>query len=117
MIKVEGFKAFHGVMRITPKSKCVPPKDIEGDWLYKPEYKCWYGNGASYGEDICTVVRDDSEKLIPKKITHEATLFRCCTCPSCGNVVDEFTEFAGRRMRVISAYCKFCGQSLDWSDV
>ena len=63
MIKVEGYKAFHGVMKITPKIKCVPPVEIEGDWLYKPEYKCWYGNGASYGEEICKVVSDDAEIL------------------------------------------------------
>ena len=63
MITVENYKAFHGVMKITPKTKCVPPMDIEADWLYKPECDCWYGNGRSYVSDICTVVRDDSEIL------------------------------------------------------
>ena len=103
MIKVEGYKAFHGVMRITPKTKCVPPLEIEGDWLYKPEYKCWYGNGASYGEDICTVVSDDSEKQIPKKPKdREGTTYSYCPCCGSNNIYK---------------YCGDCGQALDWSDV
>ena len=56
------------------------------------------------------------EKQIPKKVTHEATLYKCCTCPNCKNVVDEFTEFMGNRCRVTSTYCKYCGQALDWED-
>lgn len=56
------------------------------------------------------------EKQIPKKVTHEATLYRCYTCPDCKNVIDEFTEFAGKTARVTVQYCKFCGQALDWGD-
>ena len=56
------------------------------------------------------------EKQIPKKVTHEATLYRCCTCPNCKNVVDEYTDFLDKRVRVIVQHCKFCGQALDWSD-
>ena len=56
------------------------------------------------------------EKQIPQKVTHEATLYKCCTCPNCKNVVDEFTEFMGNRCRVTPIYCKYCGQALDWSD-
>ena len=55
-------------------------------------------------------------KQIPKKVTHEATLYKCCTCPNCKNVVDEFTEFMGHRCRVTPVYCKYCGQALVWSD-
>ena len=84
MINVDNYKAFHGVMRITPRSLIVPKFEIESDWLYKPEYKCWYGNGASYGEAICTVVRDDTEKLRPKKPKdREGTTYSFCPC--CGN--------------------------------
>lgn len=54
------------------------------------------------------------EKQIPKKPTHEATLYRCCTCPNCKNVIDEFTDFAGQRVRVTVQHCRFCGQKLDW---
>ena len=56
------------------------------------------------------------EKQIPKKVTHEATLYKSCTCPNCKNVVDEFTDFLGKRVRVTVQHCRFCGQALDWSD-
>ena len=58
MIKVEGYKAFHGTMQITPKCD-VPPFTITCDWLYKPEYNCWYGNGQSFMADICKVVKEE----------------------------------------------------------
>lgn len=54
MIKVEGFKAFHGDMMITPKNTFYPPFFIrDKDWLYKPDTNCWYGNGSSYAAEIC----------------------------------------------------------------
>lgn len=106
MITVENYKAFHGVMRITPKTKCVTPLEIEGDWLYKPEYKCWYGNGASYGEDICTVVRDDSEKEFAKKLLPDNRYYGIGMCPTCGVV------FTSRTTK----HCGNCGQKLDWGD-
>jgi hypothetical protein len=59
MIKVEGYRAFRGTMRITPKNG-IKPFEITGDWLYKPEYKCWYGNGQSFVAECCEAVRDDS---------------------------------------------------------
>lgn len=54
-ISVEGFKAFRGTMRITPKT-AVPAYDLHGDWLYKPDTKCWHGKGSSFPEDICTIM-------------------------------------------------------------
>lgn len=56
MITVEGYKAFRGTMRITPKS-AVPAFEITCDWLYKPN-GYWYGNGQPFGADICEVVED-----------------------------------------------------------
>lgn len=56
------------------------------------------------------------DKQIPKKVTHEVPLHKCCTCPNCKNVVDEFTDFAGKKVRVTYNHCRFCGQALDWSD-
>lgn len=57
------------------------------------------------------------EQRIPAMVTHEATLHRCCTCPSCKNVVDEFTEFVpGQKIRVQVNWCRFCGQALKWGD-
>lgn len=61
MIEVEGYKAFRGLMRITPTAN-FPQIEIYGDWLYKPEYKCWYGQGRSFMEDICTIITDDTQR-------------------------------------------------------
>lgn len=110
MITVENYKAFHGVMRITPKSKCVPPLEIEGDWLYNPEYKCWYGNGASYTANLCTVVRDDSEKQIPKKPLNKSAEYdgEYGNCPCCNTILADYSDHER---------CLDCGQALDWSDV
>lgn len=64
MIKVEGYKAFRGVMRIVPKVAGVEPYEIKGDWLYRPESDCWYVSGAkcwwnnSFLAEICEVVED-----------------------------------------------------------
>ena len=54
MIKVEGYKAFHGDMKIVPKSILYRPFYIcDKDWLYKPDTDCWYGGGSSYVAHIC----------------------------------------------------------------
>lgn len=56
------------------------------------------------------------EKQIPKMVTHEATLYKCCTCPNCKNVVDEFKKWGENTVRITYKYCYFCGQKLDWGD-
>ena len=63
MIKVEGYKAFRGVMKITPKNEKFSPFEKKGDWLYKPEYNCWYGCGSSYMADICEVLEDNTKEI------------------------------------------------------
>ena len=60
MIKVEGFKAFRGVLKVTPKTDLVPPFEVEGEFLYNPENDCWYGCGRSFLAGICEIVRDDT---------------------------------------------------------
>lgn len=54
MIKVEGYKAFRGCMRVTV---CLPSGKahafVSGDWLYKPHTDCWYCGGGSYPSEIC----------------------------------------------------------------
>lgn len=55
IINVEGYKAFYGTMRITPKA-AVPAFELTGDWLYKPETGCWYGLCNSFADAICTIV-------------------------------------------------------------
>lgn len=59
MIEVEGYKAFQGTMRITPKCGGVKSFELEGDWLYKPDTGCWYGKGSSFPKEICKVVKEN----------------------------------------------------------
>ena len=56
IICVEGYKAFKGVMRITPKNTNFQPYLLGGDWLYKPDTLCWYCRGCSFTKDVCEVV-------------------------------------------------------------
>jgi hypothetical protein len=59
MIKVEGYKAFHGDMKIIPKNRLYHAFYVlDKDWLYKPDTDCWYGNGRSYPAEICEVVKE-----------------------------------------------------------
>ena len=58
MICVEGYKAFEGVLRVTPKSKITEPFELKGQFLYNPFSRCWYGCGRSFVADICEVVSD-----------------------------------------------------------
>lgn len=59
MINVEGYKAFHGTMRIIPKNSLYKPFYIvDKDWLYKPDTNCWYGNGSSFSAEICEIVEE-----------------------------------------------------------
>lgn len=61
MIKVEGYKAFHGDMRIEPKNKLYRAFYIcDKDWLYKPESDCWYGDGRSFPAEICEPIQDNN---------------------------------------------------------
>lgn len=69
---------------------------------------------TSYDIEWLENAKEAVEKQIAKKPTHEATLPRVCTCPNCRNSLDEFTEFNGKRYRVIVEFCKFCGQRLFW---
>ena len=57
IIEVDGYKAFRGVLKVTPKTSAIAPFELEGDWLYKPEYDCWYGCGRSLPASVCEVVK------------------------------------------------------------
>jgi hypothetical protein len=61
MMQCEGYKMFHGTMRITPMLKALEPREMTGTWLYKPEFDCWYALGHSFPAEICEVVQDDAE--------------------------------------------------------
>lgn len=56
IIAVEGYKAFKGKMRITPKNPEIKPFDLWGDWLYKPHTGCWYCCGQSFTKNVCTIM-------------------------------------------------------------
>lgn len=58
MLVCEGYKMFKGAMKIN--SNVLGEQFIEGTWLYKPEYECWYCKGKSYPEKICEVVIDNT---------------------------------------------------------
>jgi len=74
------------------------------------------GDGITDDTEAIQNVIDALEKKVPKKVTHEASIRTCCTCPSCLNVVDEFEKFGNSTVRVTYSHCKFCGQKLDWSE-
>ena len=64
MIKVDGYKAFRGTMRINvmfPSGVITQSFDIYGDWLYKPEAECWYNKSSSYPKEICEIVKDETD--------------------------------------------------------
>lgn len=52
----EGYKVYTGKMRITPKSDRFEPFVVVGEFLYKPEFDCWYGLGSSYPSEICELI-------------------------------------------------------------
>ena len=58
MIKCEGYKAFHGTAMVKPTNAKFPPFQMTGDWLYKPEYDCWYCNGSSFPAEIVTEITE-----------------------------------------------------------
>lgn len=58
IIMVENYKMFKGVLRISPKCPNVEPFELKGSFLYKPDSKCWYGNGSSFTAEICEIVED-----------------------------------------------------------
>ena len=56
-------------------------------------------------------------RMIPTPPTHEATILRCNTCPSCRNVLDRTEEFVpGQKTFVREPACRFCGQLIDWGE-
>ncbi|MBO5934058.1 MAG: hypothetical protein J6Q94_01080 [Clostridia bacterium] len=105
MIKVEGYKAFHGVMKITPKTKMIPVAHIEADWLYDPNKDCWCGNKSEYSAEICTVVSDDAERMVPKKLEMIKPHIGKCEC---GSLIEK------PKYRKEKQFCKWCGQAVDW---
>ena len=55
MLSCEGYKMFRGKAKIVPPNPKFLPFIEEGDWLYKPDYDCWYVNGHSYPARVVDV--------------------------------------------------------------
>lgn len=95
-------------VHLTPNSRCkgcpYPNNGFCGDQVFR---------------DALALLKAQELELhyrTPRKVEHEATIKRCCTCPSCGNVLDQFERFGVGKVRIMNNYCHFCGQALDWSD-
>lgn len=71
-------------------------------------------NKAMATKQTLIAVSDErkSDKEIPQKVKHEATILADCTCPRCGNVVSKVEEWGNSKIRIITEYCPFCGQHL-----
>ena len=61
MITVEGYKMFRGALVLKPGGHSDIVR-IEGEFLYKPEYDCWYGNGSSYPSSLIELIEDEDDK-------------------------------------------------------
>ena len=64
MLSSEGYKMFRGTARIVPLTDRFAPYEVSGDWLYKPEWDCWYVNGSSYPAEIVKDIREESETML-----------------------------------------------------
>lgn len=81
----------------------------------KKQVECWeQGEPFEYHLQPLKTAIKALERQIPKKVTHEASLIKCCTCPNCKNVVDKFEQWGETRVRITEPFCHFCGQALDW---
>lgn len=107
MIKVEGYKAFHGKMKISPVSG-REPFVLECDWLYKPDTGCWYGNGSSFGEKICEITEDMTigTKIAKVKASRCITFALNYYCEACHSAVNERSD----------KYCATCGSKLEFEE-
>ena len=59
MLKCEGYMMFRGTATIRPKSQSRKEYKEHGDWLYKPEWDCWYVNGSSYPAEIVENIEEE----------------------------------------------------------
>ena len=55
LIACEGYQMFRGTMQVSYRGT-AQAEDITGDWLYRPDTRCWYCRGRSYPAEICEIV-------------------------------------------------------------
>ena len=60
MIDFEDCKQFKGVMRIHYLFLKLKPEEIEGNWVYRPQYDDWYDGKCAYPANRCEIVRIDA---------------------------------------------------------
>lgn len=79
MLKCDGYKMFHGSVRITPVIRAdgmrwKEPFDLTGTWLFKPDTGYWYckpddaGFTESWSPDILSDFRDDCSGCIQEAL-------------------------------------------------
>lgn len=57
MIDLEDCKKFRGVMRIHYPFLKLKPEDVEGNWVYRPQYNDWYNGECAYHANKCEIVK------------------------------------------------------------
>ena len=62
MLKSEGYMMFRGSATVRPVNGQV--FILTGDWLYKPEWDCWYVNGHSIPASIVSNIREDVDVFL-----------------------------------------------------
>lgn len=112
MIEVDGYKAFHGTLRVTPVNG-NEPYTLTGDCLYEPEHDCWYVQVPgmwcqSIPADICEVVEDDTVPVVHGRWgwrENGGPYYYNCVCSVCGRAND-----------FQSNYCPSCGAKMTKMD-
>ena len=61
MLTSEGYRMFRGVGEIHNAKTGEYVDAQHGDWLYKPEYDCWYVNGRSYPAECVLILHDETD--------------------------------------------------------
>lgn len=131
-IKVEAYKEFADKLKNKWFDERYYSPDVDFDDFIDTLLKEMVGEERMTNEEAVIDIRENIqpivggksldiaisaiEKQIPKKPTHEATLYKCYTCPNCKNVIDKFEKWEENRVRITYKYCYFCGQALDWSN-
>lgn len=57
MIDLEELQEFRGIMRIHFPFLMLKPEEIEGNWVYRPQYDDWYDGKCAYPANRCEIVR------------------------------------------------------------
>ena len=89
MIEVNGYKAFHGVMRIALPYDGIEPYTVEGDWLYRPDIKGWQSNYEAFPANVCKIIsetRKTCEHNYIEKQVEKGVTVQVLECADCGDV-------------------------------